>query len=59
MKGMYLDYTGIRVTDLERAHRFFTRARGLREVRRGTTPHGGIWVLLRDPGSRQHLELNW
>ena len=59
MKGMYLDYTGTRVTDLERAHRFFTGALGLREVRRGTMHHGGIWVLLGDPRSKQHLELNW
>lgn len=59
MKGMYLDYTGIRVTDLESALRFYTKALGLKEVRRGTMHHGGVWVLLRDPRSKQHLELNW
>ncbi|MGD0718048.1 MAG: VOC family protein [Thermoplasmata archaeon] len=59
MKGMYVDYTGIRVTDLDRALRFFTRGLRLKEVRRGTMHHGGVWVLLRDPRSKQHLELNW
>ena len=56
---MYLDYTGIRVTDLERSLRFYGDGVGLREIRRGTMPHGGVWVLLQDPISHQHLELNW
>lgn len=56
---MYLDYTGLRVTDLGRATRFVTRGLGLVEVRRGTMDHGGVWVLFRDPVSHQQLELNW
>jgi len=56
---MFLDYAGIRVTNLARSVRFFTRGLGLLEVRRGTMPHGGIWVLLADPVSHQQLELNW
>lgn len=58
---MRLDYPGLRVTDLARSVRFYTRALGLREVKRGDTRSwgGGIWVLLRDPRSRRLLELNW
>jgi lactoylglutathione lyase len=56
---MYLDYSGIRVKDLSRSTRFYTKALGLKEKRRGTMWHGGIWVLLEDPKSRQRLELNW
>jgi lactoylglutathione lyase len=58
---MHLRYSGVRVTDLERSLRFYTKALGLREVTRGDlSPYGrGIWVLLQDPASRQRLELNW
>lgn len=56
---MYLDYAGVRVTDLDRSLRFYREALGLAELRRGTMDHGGIWVLLEDPISRQRLELNW
>lgn len=56
---MYIDYVGIRVTRLPAAIRFFSRALGLREVRRGKMRHGGVWVLLEDPTSHQRLELNW
>jgi catechol 2,3-dioxygenase-like lactoylglutathione lyase family enzyme len=56
---MYLDYPGIRVTDLDRSLRFYTKGCGLREKRRGTMHHGGVWVLLEDLKSRQRLELNW
>ena len=56
---MYLDYVGIRVTKLAPALRFFTKGLGLVETRRGTMGHGGVWVLLHDPLSHQHLELNW
>ncbi len=59
MGAIYLDYVGIRVTQLPRAVRFFTRGLGLKEVRRGTMDHGGVWVLLHDPTSHQHLELNY
>jgi catechol 2,3-dioxygenase-like lactoylglutathione lyase family enzyme len=57
--AMYIDYVGLRVTNLAKSVRFFTKGLGLREVRRGTMFHGGIWVLLEDPISHQHIELNW
>jgi catechol 2,3-dioxygenase-like lactoylglutathione lyase family enzyme len=58
---MHLRYSGVRVTDLDRSLRFYTRALGLREVSRGDLSRfgRGTWVLLRDPTSRQQLELNW
>jgi lactoylglutathione lyase len=56
---MYLDYTGIRVTNLAKALRFYTKAVGLVEKHRGTMEHGGVWVLLEDRTSHQHLELNY
>ncbi|HLY76528.1 MAG TPA: VOC family protein [Thermoplasmata archaeon] len=58
---MHLRYSGVRVTDLDRSLRFYTKALGLREVGRGDlSPFGrGTWVLLQDPASRQRLELNW
>jgi catechol 2,3-dioxygenase-like lactoylglutathione lyase family enzyme len=56
---MHLDYSGVRVTDLDRAIAFYTGPVGFQEVRRGTADHGGIWVLLEDPISHQRVELNW
>lgn len=52
-------YFGIRVRNLERSLEFYTKAIGLRVIKRGTMPHGGKWVHLRGPGSKQTLELNW
>ena len=56
---MHLDYTGIRVRDLQRSLRFYGRGLGLLEIRRGTMDHGGSWILMEDQVSRQRLELNW
>lgn len=56
---MYLQYAGIRVTNVERSLAFYTQGLGLTEIRRGTMDHGGQWVLLEDPRSHQTLELNW
>ena len=58
---MHLRYSGVRVTDLERSLRFYTEALGLKEVARGDLSQfgRGTWILLRDPASRQRLELNW
>jgi catechol 2,3-dioxygenase-like lactoylglutathione lyase family enzyme len=56
---VYLDYAGLRVTDLAKSTRFVTKGLGLEEVRRGKMGHGGVWVLFRDPVSHQQLELNW
>jgi len=57
---MRLEQPGLRVTDLDRSLRFYTRALGLRVRRRGDTRSwgGGLWVLLEDPRSRRQLELN-
>jgi catechol 2,3-dioxygenase-like lactoylglutathione lyase family enzyme len=58
---MYLSYTGIRVTNLEKSLAFYRDIFGLEEVARGdnTGREGGIYVLLRDRKSGQKLELNW
>lgn len=52
---------GLRVTDLRRSLRFYTRALGLKIVRKGDTRSwgGGLWVLLKDPKSHRMVELNW
>jgi len=52
-------YTGIRVRNLNRSLRFYTRALGMKVSARGTMGHGGKWVHLVGPGSRMKLELNW
>ena len=57
--GVGLRYFGIRVTDLERSLSFYVGVLGRKERRRGTMRHGGVWVLLQDPRTRQRLELNW
>ncbi len=56
---MYLDYASIRVRDLLRSLRFYARGLGLLEIRRGVAEHGGTWVLLEDPTSRQRIQLNY
>lgn len=54
-----LEYTGIRVRDLERAIRFYTEGLGLRPRARGRMAAGGLWQELEDPESRAVLELNY
>lgn len=58
---MPLHYVGIRVRDLNRSLRFYTKVLGLKEVLRGDhRPYGkGVWVGLADPRSGVRLELNW
>jgi len=58
---MRFEVVGLRVTNLQRSLRFYQRALGLREIRRGDTRSwgGGIWVVLEDPRSRRRIELNW
>lgn len=58
---MGLHYVGIRVTNLERSLRFYTRVLGLRvKIRGDFREYGrGIWVGLTDPRTHQKLELNW
>jgi len=53
-----LYYSGVEVRDLNRSLRFY-RSLGLKLHRRGTMDHGGKWVHLIDPSTRQKLELNW
>jgi len=57
----FLNYSGIRVTDLARSLRFYTELFGLAEVARGdlSSRGMGVFVLLQDPWSGQKLELNW
>lgn len=54
-----MEYTGLRVTDLERSVTFYTKLIGLHVAHQGTMVHGGKFVLLRDRRSGQRLELNW
>jgi lactoylglutathione lyase len=53
-----LEYTGIRVRDLDRARRFYTEGLGLRSIRKGRMAAGGVWEELEDPESHVLLELN-
>lgn len=54
-----LYYCGLRVRDLDRSLRFYTKVLGMRVVASGTMPHGGKYLHLRTPGSAPRLELNW
>jgi catechol 2,3-dioxygenase-like lactoylglutathione lyase family enzyme len=58
---LYLSYTGIRVTNIEKSVQFYTKLLGLEEVVRGDNSAigGGIYILLRDKNSGQKLELNY
>jgi lactoylglutathione lyase len=56
---MALRYVGIRVQDLERSVRFYTELLGLKLVSDGRMYHGGRYVVVQDPRTRQRLELNW
>lgn len=53
-----LEYTGIRVRDLDRSRRFYVDGLGLRAGRRGRMSAGGEWEELTDPESGAVLELN-
>ena len=52
-------YAGIRVRNLPRSLKFYTKALGMKPDNQGTMGHGGKYVQLVGPGSRQKLELNW
>ena len=56
---MPFTYTGIRVRNLKRSLRFYTKVMGLRKIQRGRMRAGGVFVQLKDPRSRQVLELNY
>ena len=52
-------YTGIRVRNLQRSLRFYGKVMGMREVHRGRTETGGIFVQLKNSREHQRLELNY
>ena len=54
-----LEYTGIRVRDLERSTRFYCDGLGLRAGPTGRMAAGGTWRELHDPDSGAVLELNF
>lgn len=58
---MPLYYAGLRVRDLGRSLRFYTKVMKLRVESRGDGRAwgAGLWVALRDPKSGGGLELNW
>lgn len=56
---MYFRYTGIRVRNLQRSLRFYTRVMGMKLNLEGKMDHGGVWIELKSPGSAQRLELNY
>jgi lactoylglutathione lyase len=53
-----LEYTAIRVRDLDRSRRFYTDGLGLRPAGSRRTATGGRWERLEDPESGAVLELN-
>jgi len=59
MKSVKLVYFGIRVSNLKRSLRFYTKVLGMKVVHRGVMAHGGVFVHLKYPGSAQRLELNY
>lgn len=56
---MKLHYTGIRVRDLKRSIKFYTRTMGLKQIDKGTMKAGGTYVQLKDEETQQNLELNY
>lgn len=56
---MPLEYTGIRVREIERSVRFYSEGLGLRRGPTGRMAAGGIWQELHDPVSGAVLELNY
>ena len=54
-----LYYTGIRVRNLKKSLDFYTKTMGMKVVGKGTMPHGGKYINLKDSSSKQTLELHW
>ena len=52
-------YTGIRVRNLQRSLRFYTKVMRMKQVFKGRMDAGGVYVQLRSAGSAQKLELNY
>ena len=61
MRAYRLQYTGIRVRDMDASLRFYTEVLGMRVVdkRERTPPTEGEVVTLKSPDGDQLLELNW
>jgi catechol 2,3-dioxygenase-like lactoylglutathione lyase family enzyme len=59
--SLRLEVAGLRVTNLSRSLRFYTKALGLRVVARGDCRWwgGGLWVRLEDARTHRNIELNW
>ena len=58
MAELWINYFGIRVTNLERSEEFYTKLFDLVELKR-VRHDGGAYVLFKDRRSGQRLELNW
>ena len=56
---MYFRYTGVRVRNLQRSLRFYTKVMDMKAHLEGKMWHGGAWVELKSPHSSQRLELNY
>jgi catechol 2,3-dioxygenase-like lactoylglutathione lyase family enzyme len=54
-----LEYTGIRVRDLDRAREFYSKGLGLVPGKSGRMAAGGRWEELSDPETHAMLELNF
>ncbi len=52
-------YAGVRVRNLPRSLRFYTKALGMTPDNKGTMGHGGKYVQLVSPRTQMRLELNW
>ncbi len=61
MHAYRLNYTGIRIKDMDESLRFYTEVLGMRvvEQRERTPPTDGEVATLKSPGGDQVLELNW
>lgn len=56
---MQLIYFGIRVRNMQRSLKFYTKVLGMKVIHKGKMRHGGVFVHLKRPGSAQRLELNY
>lgn len=59
--ALRFEVVGLRVTNLQRSLRFYTKGLGLKVKSRGDTRSwgGGIWIRLEDPRTHRGVELNW
>jgi len=52
-------YFGIRVRNIKRSTKFYTKVLGMKVIHKGVMAHGGVFVHFKLPGSQQRLELNY